>query len=571
MTSNQKPKYNSVYETSAYEYAYNVVEGNVIACKDVINACKRFISDLEKQELAPYEFYFDLEEYEKIERVTSKLKFAGGEKTGQTIELVPPQMFIISNLFCWRYKSNKKKRRIRSAMLMIPRKNAKTFICAIVAILAMLDEEYGESYSAASKHDQATLSFKQCKNILNSNPKVAKKFKILNNIIENKKKKSIFKALSSNYNTLDGISPNFALLDEAFVMDEGVRNSITSGFGQRLSPLVVAISTSYDVQMEGNWAYDEMLFTKRVNAGEIENDRHFGVIYSLDSEKEVEDPSMWIKANPLMEYVSTLKEDLEEAFKKSKYNSSAYRDFKIKRMNLILDGTGIDKYIKLPSWRENEVEKLDFKGKYVFYGVDLSVNTDLTALSMCVFNPEDGTYEFKVRAFLPKADILELEIRDGIEYRKYAEKEYDYLTLCEGDIVDYEDMVKYILENQENGIYPAMVAYDPYNSDYLIKRCEKLGIPTLQIRQGFNQLSGPTKLFRTYVYKNKIKHEFNPILNWCVRNAVTDKDRFNNEILDKIKSKEKIDLLAASIFAFKACEKEKWNYIEREYDDTYEA
>lgn len=564
---NKKPKYKSVYETSAYKYAYDVSKGNIPACEDVINACNRFISDLGKQDLIPYEYYFDLEEYEKIERVTSKLKFAGGEKTGEVIELVPPQMFMISNLFCWRYKSNPKKRRIRSAMLMIPRKNAKSFLCAIVAILAMLDEEYGESYSAASKHDQAKLSFNQCKNILKSNPKVAKKFKILENLIENKKKKSIFKALSSNYNNLDGISPNFVLLDEAFVMDEGVRNSTTSGFGQRLSPLVVAISTSYDVQMEGNWAYDEMIFTKKVNAGDIENERHFGVIYSLDSESEVEDPNMWIKANPLIEYVSTLKEDLEEEYKKAKHNASLYRNFKIKRMNLILDGTSLDRYIKLPSWLENEVKAINLFGKYVFYGIDLSLNTDLTACSMCIYNPDEDQYEFKVHAFLPRANIIDLEIRDGMKYRELAKE--GYITLCEGEIVDYEDIVKYILDNQEKGIYPAMIAYDPYNSEYLLNRSDELGIPTLQIRQGFNQLSGPTKLFRNYVYRNKIIHQHNPILNWCVRNAVTDKDRFNNEILDKKKSKEKIDLLAASIFAFKACDKEKWNYINREFDDSY--
>ena len=313
-------KYKSVYETSAYKYAYDIANNNILACKDTINSCNRFIKDLQKQEVDNYEFYFDLEQYEKIERVTSKLKFAGGEKSGEIIKLVPPQMFMISNLFCWRYKSNAKKRRFRSAMLMIPRKNAKSFLCSIVAILAMLDEDYGESYSAASKHDQAKLSFTQCKNILKSNPKVSKKFKILENSIENKKRKSIFKALSSNYNNLDGISPNFVLLDEAFVMDEGVRNSTTSGFGQRLSPLVISISTSYDVKMEGNWAYDEMIFTKKVNSGDIENERHFGVIYSLDDEKEVEDPNNWIKANPLIEYVSTLKEDLEGGINKKKQN-----------------------------------------------------------------------------------------------------------------------------------------------------------------------------------------------------------------------------------------------------------
>lgn len=560
-------KYKSVYETSAYKYAYDIINNNILACKDTINSCNRFIKDLQKQELDNYEFYFDLEQYEKIERVTSKLKFAGGEKSGEIIKLVPPQMFMISNLFCWRYKSNAKKRRFRSAMLMIPRKNAKSFLCSIVAILAMLDEDYGESYSAASKHDQAKLSFTQCKNILKSNPKVSKKFKILENSIENKKRKSIFKALSSNYNNLDGISPNFVLLDGAFVMDEGVRNSTTSGFGQRLSPLVISISTSYDVKMEGNWAYDEMIFTKKVNSGDIENERHFGVIYSLDDEKEVEDPNNWIKANPLIEYVSTLKEDLEEEYKKAKHNASLYRNFKIKRMNLILDGTSLDRYIKLPSWIENEVKNIDLKFRYVFYGVDLSLNTDLSACSICVYNPDEDIFEIKAHAFLPKANIIDLEARDGIKYRELAQK--GYITLCEGEIVDYEDIIKYILNNKELNIYPAMVAYDPYNSDYLLKRCEELGIPTLQIRQGFNQLSGPTKLFRNYVYNNKIIHEHNPILNWCVRNAITDKDRFNNEILDKRKSKEKIDLLASSIFAFKACDKEKWNYINREFDDSY--
>ena len=236
-------------------------------------------------------------------------------------------------------------------------------------------------------------------------------------------------------------------------------------------------------------------------------------------------------------------------------------------MNLILDGTSLDRYIKLPSWIENEVRNIDLKFRYVFYGVDLSLNTDLSACSICVYNPDEDIFEIKAHAFLPKANIIDLEARDGIKYRELAQK--GYITLCEGEIVDYEDIIKYILNNKELNIYPAMVAYDPYNSDYLLKRCEELGIPTLQIRQGFNQLSGPTKLFRNYVYNNKIIHEHNPILNWCVRNAITDKDRFNNEILDKRKSKEKIDLLASSIFAFKACDKEKWNYINREFDDSY--
>ena len=59
-------KYPSVYATQAYTYAYDVVEGNILACEDVINACQRFIDDCVSSDLAPYEFYFDLDQYEDM-------------------------------------------------------------------------------------------------------------------------------------------------------------------------------------------------------------------------------------------------------------------------------------------------------------------------------------------------------------------------------------------------------------------------------------------------------------------------------------------------------------------------
>ena len=116
-----------------------------------------------------------------------------------------------------------------------------------------------------------------------------------------------------------------------------------------------------------------------------------------------------------------------------------------------------------------------------------------------------------------------------------------------------------------------MVGYDPYNSDYMLNRLDELGINTFEIRQGYRMLSGPTKLFREYVYKHKIKYKENPILDWCVSNAITTKDKFQNEILDKVKSENKIDLLAAAIFGFLMCDMEKWNYVSKEYDDDYIA
>ncbi len=559
--------YESIFQTKTYRYAYNVVYGEIIACHDVKNACKRFLNDLERAENDPdFEFYFDLNQCSRIENVASCLKFTSGSKAGEPIDLAPPQTFVLDNIYAWRYKSNPKKRRFRTAMVMKSRKNAKTFDLSFVSNLAMLDEPEAEVYSVASKKDQAMLSFRQCRSMIASNPKVAKKFKLNRSEIILKTNGSTFKYLASEEKTLDGISPSVGIIDEAFVVPEGVRSSIASGTGARLSPLIVAISTSYDVKMAGNWAFEEMEYTKNVNAGKYENDRHFGVIYQLDSEEEVNDEKMWEKANPLLPYSETLLDSLREDYKKALVNPALMRNFKIKNMNLILDGKGIHKYLSISAWELLQQAGVDFRGRYLFFGLDLAITTDLCAVSICAYNEENDTFDFLVHPFLPKENIQELEIRDGIPYRTYAEE--GYITLIDGPVIQQEMIFQWCKEFTElcEGKI-AMIAYDPFNSDYIMERCKEEGITTLHIMQGYRMLSGPTKQFREYVYSRRIRHAYNPIFNWCVTNAVTSKDKFNNEILDKQKSVEKIDLLAASIFSFLACHKNKEYYHSRSYED----
>ena len=560
-------KYTCIEETKGYWYAWNVVEGNIIACEDVINACNRYMEDLEKIKNEDWGYYFDLDQASRIENVAHCLKFTGGAKARQPIDLAPPQSFVLENLYCWRFKNNHNKRRFRSAMLMKARKNAKTFDMAFIAILAMLDEDEAEVYSVASKKDQARLSFRQCRSMIGSNNKLKKKFKLNRNEIRLLKNESIFQYLASEEKTLDGTSVSVGIIDEAFVTPEGVRSSISSGTGARLSPLIVCISTSYDVKMVGNWAYEEMQYTKKVNSGEFKNERHFGLIYQLDNVVEVDCPEMWEKANPLIPYSDTLLEDLRETYIKAKNSLSLLRNFKIKNMNLILDGVSIDKYLSLPAYEGNTVPVIDFRGKYVFYGLDLSITTDLCAVSKCAWNEDTEKYEFQVHAFLPKAHIEELEVRDGIPYRQYEEE--GYISLIDGEVIDDDYVYEWIKKDAEySGSEIAMIAYDPYNSDEIMKMCEVEGIRTLHISQGYRMLSGPTKKFRTKMYKSQLEFQSNPIMSWCVSNAITAKDRFGNEILDKLKSVQKIDLLAASIFCFLACDAKKDEYYGRDYDDN---
>ena len=113
--------YSCIEETKAYWYAWNVAHGNIIAAEDVINSCKRFINDIERAENEDYPYYFDLDIMARIENVASCFKFTSGAKAEQKIELAPPQSFILGNIYGWRFKENKKKRRFRFVFLMISR------------------------------------------------------------------------------------------------------------------------------------------------------------------------------------------------------------------------------------------------------------------------------------------------------------------------------------------------------------------------------------------------------------------------------------------------------------------
>ena len=77
---------------------------------------------------------------------------------------------------------------------------------------------------------------------------------------------------------------------------------------------------------------------------------------------------------------------------------------------------------------------------------------------------------------------------------------------------------------------------------------ENRGFTMVEIRQGLKTLSEPTKNFREKIYKNELHHAGDPVLQFAVNNAVT-RDNNGNIMIDKDKSEQKIDPLAAVINA----------------------
>jgi phage terminase large subunit-like protein len=110
--------------------------------------------------------------------------------------------------------------------------------------------------------------------------------------------------------------------------------------------------------------------------------------------------------------------------------------------------------------------------------------------------------------------------------------------------------VKYVKDTVlQNGWFIEAFCIDPWGALQISADLIDDGYTVVEIVQGMKTLSEPTKNFREMVYSGRVSYEKSPVLTWAVGNAVTRKDHNGNIMLDKDKSTQRIDPIAALINA----------------------
>ena len=189
------------------------------------------------------------------------------------------------------------------------------------------------------------------------------------------------------------------------------------------------------------------------------------------------------------------------------------------------------------------------RGLACFAGGDLSSKLDLTAL-VAVFGDLVNGLKVCCWAYLPEETIVEAEKRDRVPYRAWAEA--GWLTLTPGCTIDYGFLRKEVQRlKREFGLL--MFACDGHKATQLLVELEEQdGVNIREVLQGFLSLSEPTQELQSLVVSRKLRHDGNPVLKWCVLNAVAEKDAAGNIKLSKKKSRLKIDCAAALVNAIAA-------------------
>ena len=211
----------------ATTYATEVVAGKIIACKWHRLACQRHLTDLGRigKDGFPYVWNPVLQnkagrDYRPAERICKFAQLMPHIKgdwaaAGQLIKLEPWQVFVLASIFGWVHVRTGK-RRFRGADIIVPRKNAKSTLAAVIGLYMLgPDEEFGaEIYSGATSQDQAMEVFRPAMLMAKATPRYCQQYGVTVNVsnLSIGENNSKFEPVIGKPG--DGASPSCAIVDE---------------------------------------------------------------------------------------------------------------------------------------------------------------------------------------------------------------------------------------------------------------------------------------------------------------------------------------------------------------------
>ena len=371
--------------------------------------------------------------------------------------------------------------------------------------------------------------------------------------IENRITNSVIEVRPMKIDALQGLRNKVATVDEWLSGDiredpiECLEQGATKeqGSGENNDWLIVAISSEGTVR---NGCGDTIKMTlMKILKGEYE-DIHTSIFwYKLDSIDEVNDPSMWVKAQPNIGKTVSY-ETYHAAVEKAEKVPSERNDILAKRFGLPMEGfTYFFTYEEtLPQKR-----KRDYWRMSCAVGADLSQGDDFCSF-VFLFPLPHGEFGIKTRNYITEYTLTKLP---GAMRHKYDEFMAEgSLIVMPGTVLDmmevYEDLDRHITESQYD---VCAIGYDPYNAREFIERWERENGPfgIEKVIQGSKTESVPLGELKKLAEQGALLFD-EELMSYAMGNAITIEDTNGNRKLLKKRYEAKIDPVASLIDAFVA-------------------
>lgn len=410
-------------------------------------------------------------------------------------------------------------RQYQSAYIEIAKKNGKSFLVGGLPLYHLMNEgiEYPKAYGAAAAKDQAGLVFQAAAQLYRGSKLLQDKLKLLESTkrIVRRDGSGYYCVIAADGDVIDGVEPTLTIQDELHRWKTSkaktLHQVLTSGDISVAEPLRIAITTAGDrYESEIWWMARER--ARMILDGSLKSPRSYAAIYAADPVKHKEDPNYWkslearLAANPSHVALGGFLKDDRITGKLEEIGESAY-----KRLHLNICNEGTERWMPLSEWNEcGKAPLRGMTGKRCWIGVDLSKNTDFTAVVAGTLD-DDGSIDIQPYFFVPLEQVPKLEKKLKLDLRRWISK--GLLLTTPGPAIDLEcirEQIRLIADVAK----VEEVCYDPRYAWEFIGGLVNEGLTCVEVKQWGKYLDAPMQWLMKAVLERRIRHGAHEVMDW---------------------------------------------------------
>ena len=444
---------------------------------------------------------------------------------GQSLDLREWQKELIRHVFA----GDENGYRHSISLIGMPRKNGKSALGSVFGLYSLILGARGaEVYSVAAEKEQARIVFADAKRMVEASSELSGITKLYRDAIELPKAGSVYRVLSAEAYSKEGLNPSATIFDELHAQPSRELFDVMSlamGARGRLSTLIAITTAGTRSDTTGNdsIAYSLYNYGKKISTGELKDDSFFMAWWEAPAEMDHRRPETWELANPGFNDICSA-EDFESAVRRT-----PEAEFKIKRTNQWVNSKSA--WLPAGVWEglEESFELLP-TDEYVL-GFDGSWKNDSTAL---------------VAVILPREEA------DSYRVFRVAHWEKDFALDDDSWIVDKAEVSKAVIDFFFANPNCREIVCDPtYWQDEMFQWSDA-GMVVVEYPNTISRTVPATaKLFEA-IMNGKIKHNGDGALARHLENCIlkVDSNRGARITKDYRNPRLKIDLAIALLMAY---------------------